>query len=154
MHGIYSWQVATACLHAHAAASVATGMVMNGLCNMSSRESCPRKQEAVGSKLQLQSAWVHTCPYIALPLQCCKRLLKHHYPYAAISNRLCRFAHDCMSSHTSVRGALSLPINAAKGSESMEDPKPRPLRLLPTLVCNQIRPCTADNRQCALVCML
>lgn len=43
-----------------------------------------------------------------------------------------------MSDHTSVRGALSVPMNAAKGSESMEDPKPRPLRFFPTLVCNQI----------------
>ncbi len=59
-----------------------------------------------------------------------------------------------MSNHTSVRGALSVPMNAAKGSDSMEDPKPRPLRFFPTLVCNQIRSCTADSMQCALVCML
>ena len=83
--------------------------------------------------------------YIALPLQRCRKLLKHRYPCAAITGRLCRFAYACMSNHTSVRGALSVPINAAKGSESIEDPKPRPLRFFPILVCNQIQSCTADS---------
>jgi len=59
-----------------------------------------------------------------------------------------------MSIHTSLRGALSLPINAAKGSESMEDPKPRPLRFFPTLMCNEMRSSTANSMQYALVCML
>ncbi len=109
--------------------------------------------DTAGSKLQLQSVCLHARPYSALPLQRYKRLLKH-LPYAAITDRMCRFAHAYMRNHTSVRGALSVPMNAAKGSESMEDPKPRPLRLFPTLMRNQICSCTADSMQCALVCML
>ena len=59
-----------------------------------------------------------------------------------------------MSNQTSVRGALSVPMNAAKGSESMEDPKPRPLRFFPTLASNETRSCTADSMRCASVCLL
>ena len=39
---------------------------------------------------------------------------------------------------TSLRGALSVPMNFARGSESIEDPKPRPFRFFPTLSSKQL----------------
>jgi len=140
VHCICVWQLPTASAYMHMLL-----LLLQLLWSLMNTTTYCQGDVVNGDKRQLKAscsckvcACIHA-PTIALPLQRCKRLLKHHYPYAAITDRLCRFAQACMRDPTSVRGALSVPMNAAKGSDSMEDPKPRPLRFFPTLVCNQIR---------------